>query len=354
MALWQWQHGAQSEKAASFISPVGFDSLPGWETDRHAEALIAFRKSVNQPRVLAELARLKEAALECRPSQAKSFFENFFTPFAADPPERGLLTGYFEPELEADYRPTDHCSHPIYGRPSDLVLAKPGDAISERDPPLTAGRLADGEFLPYFTRAEIDDGALRDRNLEIAYAADAIDLFVMHVQGGGVLKLPQGQRRVTFAGKNGHPYTSIAKTLIARGELDANAATLDRLLAWMRADTARARVLMQENQSYIFFDMLPEGETAPRGSLGAPLTAGRSLAVDPGYHTLGLPIWVNAPDLEFEGAPFARLMIAQDTGSAIRGAARGDIFCGTGAQAGLVAGRIKHGCQFFALAPKPD
>ncbi len=354
MALWQWQHGARLEKPVSHLKAVDFDSLPGWQSDCHASSLIAFHKSAQGLSVNAGLARATEAAGGCNPYQAKEFFERFFTPYAVEAPDAGLLTGYFEPELEADYGPAFAHSSPIYTRPPDLSLAEPDDAVAQRDPPLTAGRRLNGELAPYFTRAEIDAGALRGQNLEIAYAADAIDLFVMHVQGGGLLKLPDSQRRVTFAGKNGHPYTSIAKALIARGELDPENATLDKLLEWMRANTARAGALMQENQSYIFFEMLPEGEAAPRGSSGAMLTAGRSLAIDPSFHTLGLPIWVAAPDLEFDGAPFCRLTIGQDTGSAIRGAARGDIFCGTGAQAGLVAGRIKHKCKFFSLAPKPD
>jgi membrane-bound lytic murein transglycosylase A len=160
--------------------------------------------------------------------------------------------------------------------------------------------------------------------------------------------------RVGFAGKNGHPYSSIGRLLVERGELAPAKASLEAVLGWMRADARRAQALMWENKSYIFFRVLDRAEAAigPHGALGAPLTPGRSLAVDPRYHRLGLPVWVSAPALRTgDGAPFNRLMIAQDTGSAIRGPVRGDIFCGTGAEAGRIAGGTKYPCDFCILIP---
>ncbi len=335
--------------------PVDFQDIDGWTDDNHAKALNALKKSASIQASGDRPFKFVQAALECDPKCARAFFERYFSAYSVAPPQNvGLLTGYFEPELQAADAPSPHYPQPVYSRPNDLVLAGPKDAISKQQPPLTAGRRIDGELQPYFTRREIDAGALNGQNLEIAFAADPIDLFIMHVQGGGVLQFPHGSRRVTFAGKNGHSYTSIAKRLIERGELNAGNASLDTLLQWLRADLGRAQALMSENASYIFFEMLPNGADAPTGSLGASLTTGRSLAIDPGFHTPGLPIWVSAPDLTFDGEAFARLMVAQDTGSAIRGAARGDVFCGTGAAAGRIAGSIKHNCTFFVLTPKSE
>lgn len=355
MALWEWQHRGGSQLKSLNLTPVSFGDIEGWGEDNHADALKALTKSASFSESAGFEPRSLKAGLICDPSYAREYFERSFSVFLVGaPPRTGLLTGYFEPELEAALAPSQAYCEPVYSRPADLVLAGSGAAISNQQTSLTAGRLIDGELQPYFTRREIEAGALSGQNLEIAYAGDPIDLFVMHVQGGGVLHFADGPRRVTFAGKNGHPYTSIAKLLIERGELDAGNSSLDTLLQWLRSDLARARALMRENASYIFFEMLPESADAPRGSLGAPLTPGRSLAIDPGFHTPGLPIWVSAPDLAYGGTPFARLMVAQDTGSAIRGEARGDVFCGTGEAAGRIAGRIKHNCTFFVLIPKSD
>ena len=177
----------------------------------------------------------------------------------------------------------------------------------------------------------------------------------MQVQGSGLIRLPDGKAlRIGFAGKNGHPYTSIGKILIEKGVLEAASATLDSVLGWMRADRERGRKLMWENRSYPFFRVLDEAESGngPHGALGLPLSQGRSLAVDPRYYQLGTPIWVAAPELkDKKGKPVARLMVAHDTGSAIRGPVRGDIFWGSGDAAGKIAGSTKHVCDFYVLIP---
>jgi membrane-bound lytic murein transglycosylase A len=356
VALWQWQHlpGSARGDGAAVHEAVEFSSIAGWADDDHAAALAAFMKSAGlEGSELSFLVSKAEAAL--RDGEGRRFFETYFSAHrvvgeAGD----SLLTGYFEPALAASPTPSPEYPTPIYRRPPDLELAGLDDEIASRTPPLTGGRRVDGRLLPYHTRGEIEAGALAGQGLEIAYAADAVDLFVMHVQGSGLLRLAGGgEMRLTFAGKNGHPYTSLAKLLIERGELARDGASLDALLAWLRSDAARGRALMRENQSYIFFDVLDTTEAdGPRGSLGAPLTPGRSLAVDPSFHRLGLPIWVEAPSLLGESGGFHRLMVAQDTGSAIRGAVRGDIFWGCGETAGAIAGRTKHGGNFFVLLPK--
>jgi membrane-bound lytic murein transglycosylase A len=358
VALWQWQHlpgaGGAHADGAIHQEPVEFSSIARWADDDHAAALAAFVKSAScGGSEGAALASQAGAAL--RDGEARQFFETYFTAHRVEgAPGGSLLTGYFEPVLSASLTPSPAYAVPIYRRPPDLELAGPDDGIARQTPPLTGGRRAGGRLQPYDTRAAIEAGALAGQGLEIAYAADAVDLFVMHVQGSGLLKLAGGgEMRLTFAGKNGHPYTSLAKLLIERGELTRDGASLGALLAWLRSDMVRGRALMRENQSYIFFEVLDATVAdGPRGSLGAPLTPGRSLAVDPAFHRLGLPIWVEAPSLLSDSGGFHRLMVAQDTGSAIRGAVRGDIFWGCGETAGALAGCTKHSGNFYVLLPK--
>ena len=281
--------------------------------------------------------------------KARQFFEENFAPFRILT-EPGLLTSYFQPVLKGSRRPSPAFPIPVYRRPADLKPLPPGHALTADG--LTAARDAQGRFEPYFTRAEIDAGALAGRGLEILYLADAIEAFIMHVQGSGLVELDDGTvARLTFDGKNGHPYTSVARCLIERGHLAAEDAHLEGMVSWLRAHPNPA-ALLQENKSYIFFKEMDSAEAGPKGSLGAQLYRGRSLAADPLYHTLGIPIWVSAPELGFDGLPFRRLVVAQDTGSAIKGAQRGDIFAGTGSDAGRVAGRVRHKCEFIVLQPR--
>jgi membrane-bound lytic murein transglycosylase A len=299
--------------------------------------------------------RAEADALGDNPSgeAARRFFEaNFSVARVIPQPDSAIVTGYFEPELTGSLEPTARFTVPVYALPDDLVLIadenRPGGWPADH----TGARRTDGGLVPYFTRGEIEQGALAGRRLELCYLESAAEAFVMHVQGSGCVRLPDGSPlRLGFSGKNGHPYTSIGKVLVARGELDVSKATLDALLAWIAADTERGRRLMWENNSFIFFHIRAPGIDGPLAH-GVPLTPGRSLAVDPRYHQLGLPVWVRAPGLTApDGHAFNRLMIAQDTGSAIRGPVRGDIFWGSGSEAGRIAGATKHACEFLVLIP---
>jgi membrane-bound lytic murein transglycosylase A len=182
--------------------------------------------------------------------------------------------------------------------------------------------------------------------------ADPVQAFIMHVQGSGIIELDDGTNvRLSFDGKNGHPYTSISRRLVERGDLAVEDAHLDGTVEWLRVHPER-QALLHENKSYIFFKELEPSETGPKGSMGAPLQAGRSLAADPLYHGLGMPVWVAAPEVVIEGGPLQRLLVVQDTGSAITGPQRGDIFVGSGAKAGRIAGRIRHSCELIVLRPR--
>jgi membrane-bound lytic murein transglycosylase A len=351
--LWRWQFG-DGEGLLLDLAPASFGDLEGWASDDHAAALKAFRLSMENASVSSRI-RARSAALGENPSReaARQFFEaNFGIRRVIPQPEGAIVTGYFEPELAGSRERTDRFQVPVYALPDDLVLVTDENRPDGWPADHTGARMVDGALRPYYTRQEIELGALNGRGLELCYLGSAAEAFVMHVQGSGWVRLPDGSAlRLGFSGKNGHPYTSIGKVLVARGELDVSKATLDALLAWIAADAQRGRRLMWENNSFIFFHIRAPGIDGPLAH-GVPLTPGRSLAVDPRYHRLGLPVWVRAAGLVApDGHAFNRLMIAQDTGSAIRGPVRGDIFWGSGREAGRIAGATKHACEFFVLIP---
>jgi membrane-bound lytic murein transglycosylase A len=342
------------------FEPASFADLDGWAEDDHVAALEAFRKSCLKLSPLPGLARACAAALGSAepwtPASARAFLETHFHPHRVVTGQgEGLLTGYYEPEIEGALAPGDGYTVPVYRRPPDLVNLVEEAQRGAKAGGLTHARRTAAGHEPYATRAEIDEGALAGRGLELAYARCPVDFFFMQVQGSGVIRLPDGSRmRVTYDGKNGHPYTSIGRYLIDTGQLPAEPMSLDVLSDWLRQDLARARPVMWQNASYVFFRELPASEAGgPLGVHEIPLTPCRSLAVDPGTHRLGTPIWVASPTLTHAtGADgFHRLMIAQDVGSAIRGPERGDIFFGSGAEAGRLAGQTRHPGRFFVLLP---
>lgn len=328
-----------------YATPCSFADLDGWADDDHAAALRALVNSTTRDGV----ERLQE-------DEARGYFESGFEALAASADTPGFVTGYYEPELRGSRTWSRQFPIPIYGLPRDLVTTINETNRAAHNDTLTGFRLTSEGMVPYFTRAEIEAGALDGRGLVVLYTDDPVDLYFMHVQGSGLVHLDDGtSMRLTYAGKNGHPYTSLARVLVDLGELDAGGIDMDALKAWLRTDLERGRALMRMNQSYIFFSVLPGDEAArgPHGAEGVPLTPGRSLAVDPTYIPLGTPVFVTVPDLAGEdGRPFGRLMIAQDVGSAIRGPQRGDIFFGTGEAAGALAGHTRHAARFHVLMRK--
>jgi membrane-bound lytic murein transglycosylase A len=348
--------------------PVAFSDLPGWDEDDHAAALTTFLASCavlkdkgrtsRKGRIRDRLARLCQSAPRSRvdAAAARRFFETHFTPHHLVAATTGFLTGYYEPELDGALEKGNGFDVPLLGRPDDLIDLVERSLHASANEQLAAGRRDRDKIVPYFTRAEIENGALDGRGLEIAYLRDPIDAFLLHVQGSGRIRLSDGRViRVGYAGKNGFPYTSIGGVLVNRGVAPAEEMTLDRLRDWLAEDAARGRALMQENRSYIFFRRLPDGDddVGPLGAQGVALTEGRSLAVDASYHPLGLPIFIVSGAIKHHGSSgFHRLMVAQDVGSAIRGPERGDIFWGTGKAAERLAGQTRHAGRFFALFPR--
>jgi membrane-bound lytic murein transglycosylase A len=349
-----------------------YGDLTGWPEDDHAAAFAAFFRSaeamVAQPSADgamgvagASLAKIAAAALECPAApmdkaRARQFFETYFTPARINDPS-AFLTGYYEPEVAGSRVPDGQFRFPLYRRPDDLVNVDPAVMSDSWDPGMIFGRRTEGGIVPYHDRPAIIDGALAGRGLELVFLADPIDVFFIHVQGSATIRLLDGTRlRVAYAAKSGHPYTSIGKKLIERGVATAETMTLEYLRHWLAENRADGEALMRENRSYVFFQVLDQVAMDPDlgaiAAAGVQIAPGRSLAVDRRLHAYGTPIWLEAQlPTGTDGAiePFRRLVIAQDTGSAIVGAARGDIFFGTGSAAGEIAGRIRHQPEAFVM-----
>jgi membrane-bound lytic murein transglycosylase A len=362
-------------KAAISYTPVAFAQVPGWDQDDHAAAFKTFLKSCERvvaaarERTATDKAAPPPAALvvACAAASqlaqpvgrvaAKAFFEQHFTANAvAHKGPRGLLTGYYEPLLQGSRTPQGGFQTPLYKRPADLVNLVDETQRGAVGAALTHARKTDKGTEPYPTRAEIEQGVLKGRDLELVYLTDPVEVFFLQVQGSGRVKLTDGSViRVHYDGKNGHPYTSIGRYLIDKGLLAADKVSMGGLKRWLKADPERAKQVLWQNASYVFFRELKGPEAAgPLGALGAQLTPGRSLAVDTSHHPLGLPIYVTGEGMTHvdKAGTFNRLMIAQDVGSAIKGPERGDIYFGSGDAAGRLAGVTKHAGTFIVLLPK--
>lgn len=357
------------------LKPIAFSQIAGWERDDHGEAFAAFLRScekitaVDKARraagntgkashpLLATCKAGLELGRDADGNVARVFFETHFTPhrYAKEEPG-GFVTGYYEPELKGSRKRSDRFAVPVYGVPDDLEQLYPDEERARRNAEMTAGRKAGGEIVPYYDRREIEEGALVGRGLELLWLADAVDSFYMHIQGSGRVVLEEGGYvRLSYAAKNGHPYTAIGKHLMDIGAIEAEKMSMEAVRGWLAANPDKARELMWTNRSYIFFRELPNDADAPgpEGAQGVPLTPLRSLAVDTSIHATGTPVWLDAPGLDLHGEDgFHRLMIAQDTGSAIRGPERGDIFWGSGEAAGALAGSTRHAARFTVLLPR--
>jgi membrane-bound lytic murein transglycosylase A len=339
-------------------TPCTYADLPGWGADDHAAALHALRASaavaMSRPDTSLDLAAVLAAALEGDDvAGARAFFEAHFTPHRiSDMGRPGLLTGYYEPVLNASLTPAPGFSVPLYRRPPDLENVVAEAARGAAGVGLTHVRRTAAGTEPYATREAIDCGALQGQGLELAYLADPVDAFFLHVQGSGALRLSDGSTmRVTYDGKNGHPYTSVGRTMIEDGTFSTDALTLQTMGDYLRADPDRARPILWRNASYVFFRELQAA--GPVGVLDTPLCTGRSLAVDNAFHALGTPIYVSSPAMTHVApSGFHRLMVAHDVGSAITGPERGDIYFGSGDAALELAGVTKHPCSFYVLVPR--
>ena len=368
------QQAAAGMKVAISYQPITFADLSGWDEDDHALAFKAFLKSCE--RVLA--AARDRAGTDKGPAPpvalvnactaagrlsgpvtkagARAFFEQHFTPNAVSHGgPAGLLTGYYEPLVEGSRTPEGQFQTPLYKRPPDLVNVVDETERATVGAGFTHLRKTAKGAEPYPTRAQIEQGALKGKSLELVYLSDPVEVFFLQVQGSGRVKLTDGSIiRVHYDGKNGHPYSSIGRYLIEKGLLAADKMSMGALKQWLKADPERAKLVMWQNASYVFFRELKGNEAkGPLGAMQSQLTPGRSLAVDPSHHVLGLPIYVSGFGMTHvnKAGVFNRLMVAQDVGSAIKGPERGDIYFGSGEAAGRVAGKTKHVGKFIVLLP---
>ncbi|RUQ73754.1 murein transglycosylase [Azospirillum doebereinerae] len=353
------------------LTPVAFTDLPGWTADRVAEALPALDRSCGRfaalppdrpvgPSAVGGKAadwRGPCAALAAVPKgddgAARAFFQAQFTPYAAanNDDRKGLFTGYYEVELEGSRAPDPAYPVPLYKRPADLVMVDLGEFAERWKGERTAGRVVDGRLKPFEDRAAIEAGALRGKGLELVWLKDPVATFFLHIQGSGRIRLADGgEMRVGYAGQNGHKYVAIGKALIDRGELKREEVSLQTIRAWLAAHPDQAAALMNTNPSFVFFQTLT-GD-GPIGAQNVALTPGRSLAVDSKFLPYGAPVWLDAEDPLDSARPLQRLLIAQDTGGAIRGPVRGDVFWGHGAEAEQRAGVMKSRGGYFLLLPK--
>jgi membrane-bound lytic murein transglycosylase A len=352
------------------LEPIKWSELAGWTADDHlaafaayqtsCQALLKIRRTDERGELSAALSNVCRKAASLQPQDmetARAFFEQNFQPVRLGEAE-GLLTGYFEPIVAGSRFPTPEFHVPLYRRPRDLVAAgyKPGSVAFPNKGGRIGRRNEKNELPPYHDRGAIETGALDGQRLEICWLRDPFDLLAIQLEGSGRVILEDGTPlRVSFDSHNGHPYSSIERMLIDRNLFPRNATSPQGIRDWMAAHPDEAAKVRAANRSYVFFrvtGLTNEGE--PVGAQGVPLTPGRSIAVDR-VHEYGTPFFIEA-DLPIEGrkpaTPFRRLMIAQDTGSAIVGPARADLYWGAGDEAGRIAGRIRHPGRFVMLLPR--
>ena len=295
-------------------------------------------------------------------TDARQFFETWFQPVQVLNREEpvGLFTGYYEPQLNGSRKPSRVFNVPLNARPADLVQVDLGTFRPALKGERVAGRVDGGKLVPYATRAQIVSGALGSLTRPVVYVDSAIDAFFLEVQGSGRVKLEDGSMiRVAIDGQNGHPYTGIGRVLLDRGEIAKGQLSMQSIRAWLDANPGKAQALMNENASYVFFKEQPiaDPSVGADGAQGVPLTPEGSVAVDLKFHALGAPVWIDAhaPAAEAgqEDVVFQRLFVMQDTGGAIRGPVRADVYWGAGKTAESIAGRMAHKGRMYVLLPKP-
>lgn len=354
--LWPSAPHAESPAEKRFsAAPTTFPQIPHWQDDNQGDALAAFQRSCTKLQALSSHAAvgtgifMEKAAVWhriCRRAEgiatgdkvgAREFFESEFVPMALayDGNPLGKFTGYYEPLMRGSWERKGPYREPIYGRPSDLPR--------------------DGGVYP-LTRRDIDDGALAGKGLERMYIDNPVDVFFLHVQGSGRVLMDTGETvALRFDGKNNQPYTAIGKVLVERGALTREEVSAPAIRKWLRENPDQARSIMQHNDSYVFFHVEPEVAGGPVGAQNVPLIPERSLAVDTAFIPLGMPLWLDTAlpaSLYGRSERYQRLMVAQDKGSAILGAIRGDVFFGFGDRAEDLAGHMNSEGRFIALVPK--
>jgi len=362
------------EISGSQYFPVSWSDIPGWNDDDQLAAYQTFRASCKPiaaqqnpvPDSRALSATLREPCQAARATEisdgakARAFFQDNFVPLEIMRlgQDAGFVTGYYEPIIEGSRTANEVYNVPVYRRPSNLFMR----GYSQASPELpnkgpVFRKIGRRKLVPYYDRAEIEDGVLEDRGIEIVWLKDQTDLLFAQIQGSARVVLEDGATvRINYDSYNGYPFTALGRILVERGILTKEEVSMQKIREWMEANREGARELRRQNRSYVFFRevKLADNEEAIGGQ-GIPLTPGRSIAVDKALHVYGTPFFISGElpiESERSKTPFHRLMIAQDTGSAIVGPARADLYFGAGADAGRVAGRLKSNMRFVMLVPK--
>ena len=352
------------------FAPVAWSDLPGWQTDPVEEAWPAF---VVGCRALVADARKRalwqapcaagERVDGADPAAVRAFFVGHFSPYrvaSADGSDVGLVTGYYEPLLRGSRTRSAEFAVPLYAPPDDLLTVELGDLHPELKGKRVRARVSGRKVVPYWSRADLEADPARLAGKALVYVADPVEAFFFEIQGSGRIELADGSvLRLNYADQNGHPYKSIGRVLIDRGELTPERSSMQAISAWAQAHPDKTRALLDENPSYVFFREVPAPLPGsldaridgPQGALGVPLLAERTIAVDPRAIPLGAPVYL-ATTMPNSSIPLERLVLAQDTGGAIRGVVRADFFWGFGPRAGQYAGRMRQQGRMWLLWPK--
>jgi len=342
---------------------IAWRELPGWTQLPLATSLRAFVASCARvqarPPWQSACAQARNAG-SADESGARAFFESRFVAYrivAPDGSSDGLITGYYEPVLAGRREQTAGFPHPVYGVPDDLVVVDLADVHPELRNLRLRGRLEGRRLVPYYSRAQIESSGKPLPAKALAWVADAVELFFLQIQGSGQIEFASGERaRLGFAEQNGHPYRSLGRYLVERGELNLEQASMQAIKEWAVQNPGKLQAALNQNPSYVFFRELPSAASpsdGPPGALGVALTPGYSVAVDPRYVPLGAPVFL-ATTFPLSSDPLTRLVVAQDTGGAIRGAVRADLFWGTGPEAGAQAGRMRQQGKMWLLWPRGE
>ena len=340
------------------LQTASWDDLPAWHEEDPRPTFAAFRSSCavigEQPRwrsVCAQATMLPPAA---DAESLRAWFEANFRPWALTNPDgsrTGLITGYYEPVIRGSRTRHGPYRYPLFAPPPDLIDVELGELYPELKHMRLRGRLEGRRLVPYFSRAEWTTEATTRQDSALFWIDDPLDLFFMEIQGSGQIALDDGSHtRVSYADQNGHPFRSVARWLINQGELKVEEASMQGIRKWARNHPQRLRELLDANPSLVFFRELPLEGSGPPGALGVPLTPERSVAVDPRQSVLGAPVFI-ATTWPNSQRPLNRLMLAQDTGGAIRGVVRADFYWGSGDEAGRQAGRMRQQGRMWLLLP---
>jgi membrane-bound lytic murein transglycosylase A len=340
------------------LLPVDWSEIDGWQQENPAAALEVFRKSCKAlaKRELWQQVCAAALLVEATDVAARQYFESYFQPHQVrneDGSLDGMITGYYGPELTGSRTPTKRYQYPLYTQPADLLIIDLAEIYPELDNYRLRGRVVGNRVVPYFPREEIDNGKNPLAGSELFWVEDPVELFFLHIQGSGRIRLPDGERvMVGYANQNGHRYRSIGKLLLDRNAMTRDQMSMQNIRKWVEQNPDAGKQLLAENPSYVFFRELSPDYLSPPGALGIPLTERRSLAVDPRTIPLGAPVFI-VTSFPGSGEPLKQLMVAQDTGGAIKGQVRADFFWGMGAAAGEIAGRMKQDGRLWVLLPKP-